>query len=577
MNIDFTKDDLQKVIRNHNKALKKERISLAGKASTLLAKVKSKYSITKSGANKYTFTHKRENIKYEVEIGTDTRKAQDTKFKKQQDEKKKKAIARKTIKVAKKKADINKLVAKTRQEERRKTLQKIKIEKELKLKNMFKEHAKTNTKKHIKEMKKLMKQGDTFKQAHIKVKKTEPKKAPKPTQRNTLTTPKLQATQTRRQPKTTKKTPTLSRANTQMTPLGIPVDNNTMAALLGVNITKETGNVYFGCAPFIFTLMLLYILQKHKNDCIAINREGFKIVNGKMKEVAEKLDATFKKSISAYRQNFGITMIGQKISFMGMKKKDFFEGIKGCLDKNKMVVLPLSLRKGRSAHMNAIIINGNTKEIIRYEPHGTDTGSSTLNSTKINNNLRKAFSSLWSYIPGSKKGDWTYIDSRKSCPSGMGFRGLQAYSGSNVVNKIEIRKGDPGGFCCMWSLFIMDLSLKNPNMPIQEVRKKAQTFLQSYRRPNKTKDLNDGVRQFIRGYTKYLMGEAIPAFIKNAKAAKIPLPKTTDFDGTLEQSIDKYFKKELTGRDSVLLANQFALTIYMLIKKTNKNFLIGYS
>ena len=133
--MNFTKDDLKKVIRNHNKQLKKERISLAGDSTTLLAKVKAIYSIKKSGANKYTFTHTaRKRIKYEVEQGTDARKAQDTKFKKQQDEKKSNALTRKKLKVAKKKADSDKRVAEIKQI-RKTAQQKIKIAKELKLKN----------------------------------------------------------------------------------------------------------------------------------------------------------------------------------------------------------------------------------------------------------------------------------------------------------------------------------------------------------------------------------------------------------------------------------------------------------
>ena len=567
--MNFTKDDLKKVIRNHNKQLKKEKISMAGSVATLLSKVSAKYSIKKSGANKYTFTHKRENIKYEVEQGTDARKAQDTKFKKQQDEKKSKALTRKNLKVAKKKADTDKIVAKTRQEERKKTLQKIKIAKELKLKNMFKEHAKTNTKKHIKEMKKLMKQGDTFKQAHSKVSKTE---KPKPTKRNTLTTPKTQATPVRRaKTKRTKKTPNLSRANTQMTPLGIPVGTDEMAAFLGADIKKETGSVYFTCRPFIFAIMLLYILQKHKNDCIAINPKGFEIVtkNGVKKIVENKkfVDKTFAKYIRTTNQKFGIYFRGQKISFMGMNKTLFFKGIKNCLSKNKMVVIPLTLL----THMNAIIINGNTRQIIRYEPHGRQTSSRTLKSGKINAKLKAAFSTFYKTM-GDKDGDWEFLDSQESCPYTTGFRGLQAYSSSNNVNAIEIRPGDPGGFCCMWTLFIMDLTLKNPTESIRKIRLKATDILKVYNKSPSDKNRSGKVRQFIRGYTKYLMSEAIPAFIKNAKKNGIALPKL-EAGETLAGQTEKLFKGNFDNKKQDELEASFMISILELLYKGNTSFI----
>ena len=237
-----------------------------------------------------------------------------------------------------------------------------------------------------------------------------------------------------------------------------------------------------------------------------------------------------------------------------------------------MVVIPLTLRAKNGGHMNAIIINGNTKQISRYEPHGLQTSSVNIKSTKINEKLKTAFSTFYKTV-GDSKDDWEFVDSAESCPSApVGFRGLQVYSSPGNVNDIEVREGDPGGFCCMWSLFIMDLVLKNPNQSLKVVRRKAADYLKVYNTTGFKSVKNDKVRQFIRGYTKYLMSEAIPTFIKNAKKSGIQLPKL-EAGETLAGQTEKYLKNELTPAKREELAGGFTISILELLYKGNTSFI----
>ena len=124
----------------------------------------------------------------------------------------------------------------------------------------------------------------------------------------------------------------------------------------------------------------------------------------------------------------------------------------------------------------------------------------------------------------------------------------------------------------MWSLFIMDLVLKNPNQSLKVVRRKAADYLKVYNTTGFKSVKNDKVRQFIRGYTKYLMSEAIPTFIKNAKKSGIQLPKL-EAGETLAGQTEKYLKNELTQAKREELARGFTISILELLYKGNTSFI----
>ena len=118
----------------------------------------------------------------------------------------------------------------------------------------------------------------------------------------------------------------------------------------------------------------------------------------------------------------------------------------------------------------------------------------------------------------------------------------------------------------------MDLVLKNPNQSLKVVRRKAADYLKVYNTTGFKSVKNDKVRQFIRGYTKYLMSEAIPTFVKNAKKSGIQLPKL-EAGETLAGQTEKYLKNELTQAKREELARGFTISILELLYKGNTSFI----
>ena len=94
---EFTKDDLKKVINNHNKLLKKEKIKASGGVAVLKARVMKEYRLEKNTKTRAIFVHKKNMIKAYIlnKVGGDKRTAEDKKFAEKKAAKKTKAAASK--------------------------------------------------------------------------------------------------------------------------------------------------------------------------------------------------------------------------------------------------------------------------------------------------------------------------------------------------------------------------------------------------------------------------------------------------------------------------------------------------
>jgi len=210
---------------------------------------------------------------------------------------------------------------------------------------------------------------------------------------------------------------------------------------------------------------------------------------------------------------------------------EFFKSLTNCLDNNKSVVIPLGLR----GHQNAITINKNTMEIARYEPHGGDTRSKKVSSSRIDKMVKTMFNT---YTYKGKK--FEVLGAEESCPAVGGaflkkeFRGLQSYSNKREGGAVQY--GDPGGFCCVWSLFIMDLSLRYPKEKMEDIRKRAQQLLGAWKRPRSEKVPE--VRSWIRGYTKYIQDSA-KDILKTG--IQVVFPRYLDADDI--EKVKEYFDK----------------------------------
>ena len=156
--------------------------------------------------------------------------------------------------------------------------------------------------------------------------------------------------------------------------------------------------------------------------------------------------------------------------------------------------------KFTSAHSNSMIFNLKKMEIERFEPHGIQNYSGINKINAIYNEFDKQFLKL------CKKYKFQYFKPLDFCPRYgpqmieeqlndlKNFNNLGSQSNTSQTN--TILPTDPGGFCAAWSLWYLDLRLKNPNIERDAIIKQSIEILK--KKPIK-------FRQFIRNYAQFIM------------------------------------------------------------------------
>lgn len=230
-----------------------------------------------------------------------------------------------------------------------------------------------------------------------------------------------------------------------------------LASYKKMNSTKV---IPYTCFDFTEHMMLLHVLNKNKNDC------AYDI-------------GLFGHLIAKYKS----------LTYNKLFVKHIQQHYLRCKQKNKMLVIPLSVLSGR--HSNVLIFNPFRNEVERFEPHGGTTGHKSFDDTAINNKLKKFVHEIDSTLK--------YISPDILCPNG--HKGYQRYEQKAMretgkYNNITI--SDPNGFCCAWSYFYLDIRLKFPKKSGTELVQESQSIL-GYN-PNE-------LRQFIRGQYTFLVKE----------------------------------------------------------------------
>ena len=472
----LTLTDLRKILHNHNKTLKKKMFKLSGGRAKLLEIVKKNFKVRSKTDKVINIIHKGKQSSYILNItGSEARTKEDKKFKDKKTAKKTKAIVNKEKREGKKKEELEKERVKI----------KAKVLKDILIKEMKK---KNKNKKKIKIVEKKLTALERQRKM-LEVKKTPDIKAvssiqPKIKNNKELTLPKMP--------------PALVKGIKKgLKSMGLN-DAKTINGLLGRDI-KAVDKILFSCTPAIYMIMTLSILKEYKNDCIILNKDIKIDKNGVMTPIISNRDL-------GDWLRYGITYT-RGLKWAGMSKKEFLKQVVGCLDRNNLAIVTLSLR----GHANLIVFNANTMEISRYEPHGDQTGlgDNGKKSKRINTLLKNALKTF------KYKGEpFKVLGSDDTCPvimigtlknvKKLHFDGLQTFTGAKRVSPEEVKGGDPGGFCCIWSLFIMDLQLKYPKESVAALRVRGQKVLNAFGRSSWDTTKNNEIRRFVRNYTAEL-------------------------------------------------------------------------
>jgi hypothetical protein len=160
-----------------------------------------------------------------------------------------------------------------------------------------------------------------------------------------------------------------------------------------------------------------------------------------------------------------------KYDSLDWNKDKFLKNLKLCLETGEqLIMVPLRI----PLHLNMLIIKVPTREMIRFEPHGS-TFSNEEEERKTNMFLEKLTTEVNVYLKLAENRKFTYLKPSKLCPnyntnlSQNRFYGFQ----SMEINAREPSKGEGGGFCQLWSWFFAECVIQNPEMDIKEVYNEA--------------------------------------------------------------------------------------------------------
>jgi hypothetical protein len=223
---------------------------------------------------------------------------------------------------------------------------------------------------------------------------------------------------------------------------------------------------------------LLYVFKRHKNGCIPINI---------------KLDRQ-----SSLYFNLGINWTCKRKKRRLYMPKGITHYFKKCLERPDVqfifILLTLSYPKRCTSrsfgqHANVLIYDKETKTMERFEPNGCSVNFDIWYEIK---EFDKIFRKIAKNVFNS-----TYVTPDTCCP----------YIGPQAIQESEklIRIADPEGFCAAWTLWIIELRLKNPKESLKSLQ-----LLAIKKMKKDSKPLTD----FIRNFSQYVVkkrGEVLAA------------------------------------------------------------------
>jgi hypothetical protein len=192
------------------------------------------------------------------------------------------------------------------------------------------------------------------------------------------------------------------------------------------------------------------------------------------------------KTYKEIKNNYDIVKTGIEYANKGIKAPEGLgKYLKNCIDRGEdLIVFPLML----PAHANLMVFRPFQKIIERYEPHGSAYGASGVSDDFLNATLKK-------YFEITLKDDLKEYTPRFKTPleiCSIGFiKGLQSLEGLSKIKK----KLEGGGYCQIWSLFLLETILLNPTISTQEIIKNIM---------NISKTEPDYLLNLIRGYMSML-------------------------------------------------------------------------
>lgn len=233
----------------------------------------------------------------------------------------------------------------------------------------------------------------------------------------------------------------------------------------------------FAGADFIETFFYLHLINKYNLNCYPSNKEA------KKRERPVGLNLKLK-----------IKYTKEEEAELIIQFKNVVASIMNCVKKGeKIIMIPMSMMNSKGGHANILIYRVDANVIEHFEPHGGEI----MDYEKMAESIKRALTLFTNILNKELKynnlGTVNYITASQVCPY---IKGLQTLEGTSKLPKKKI---EPSGYCAAWSLFFMELNLKNPELTSSEVLDNIYNYLS-------TKESGpDYLKKVIRGYTGYIV------------------------------------------------------------------------
>ena len=236
--------------------------------------------------------------------------------------------------------------------------------------------------------------------------------------------------------------------------------------------------------------------------------------------------------------------------------KSLAEILASCISKNEpIIIIPLSLKitsgEKTSGHANLLIYRNNTRQLEHFEPHGADfQGVNEETMVLVNDTLEKDLIYLVKNINTEldEKGllPIKLLKAHEVCPR---LDGVQMLENMTRLPKLPI---EPDGYCVAWSMFFVEMCLKNPEIPSEQIYR---AILDERVKRGSNPDY---FKKMIRGYTCFI----------NNKMAKY-FSEILGYEATSEKLHSYHKEKDTTGIDPPEMTIFLYKLNYLINKEAN--------
>lgn len=269
---------------------------------------------------------------------------------------------------------------------------------------------------------------------------------------------------------------------------------------------KTTGTAFMP-SPYITEYIFLKILDKYKNDCLLPRYDRFNKIFTPDQKVRRMPG---QKGFTGFTQYTHTILTPNVISEIA---KTYVK----CQKNKKILLVPMTVSyfKGET-HANLITFNTFTNTVEYFEPHGK--GYNIKKHKSIDSMVEKLTEAVNAeFVKNKVDTKLKFSHAVNSCPvlpkagkdtyntmfgeQEAGVQGLQIQKRYRKFMLDGINFTGPGGFCTMWCFMQMEMRLKFPKLPENEISTKLLEMIKE----NPRKILDD----LIFGYTNSFMADVL--------------------------------------------------------------------